>query len=174
MMPDRSERPRFHMLRLRSAVAPSTLVVIVSLVLAGAASVADAAKKAPADKTPPGSLLTTAQLRDCVTQKDLLHKQTDAALKDKADIAADKAEIERSGTALNELTAALDRTSAEAVDAYNAKVDVRDKLIDSYQAKVTAYNKEAEDVKATKEAYEKSCVDRRYDERDLKDLQRKK
>jgi hypothetical protein len=29
-------------------------------------------------------------------------------------------------------------------------------------------------VITTKEAYEKACVDRRYDERDLNDLQKKK
>ena len=69
---------------------------------------------------------------------------------------------------------ALDRTSDVAVDAYNAKVEQRDKLIDTYQSRVTAYNVKAEQVKATKESYEKTCENRRYDERDLNDIKRKK
>ena len=89
-------------------------------------------------------------------------------------IAAEKAEIDRTGTSLAEAQApTLDRTNAEAVDAYNAKVE-RDKRIETYQAKVAEYNKEAEGVLATKDAYAKACENRRYDDRDLNDLQRKK
>ena len=65
-------------------------------------------------------------------------------------------------------------TSEVAVNAYNAKVDQRDKLIESYQNRVTAYNTKADTVKATKEGYEKQCENQRYDERDLNDLKRKK
>ena len=119
-------------------------------------------------------ILTPAQLQQCVNQKERLQAQTDDALKDKAAIEADKAEIERSGTSLAEELTTLDRTSDAAVNAYNAKVEQRDKLIDGYQARVAAYNVKAEAVKSTKDGYEKSCENRRYDERDLNDIKRKK
>jgi len=133
-----------------------------------------APKPAPAAAPAKSPILTPAQLQECVNQRERLHAQTDDALKDKAQIEADKAEIGRMGTSLSDELAALDRTSDVAVDAYNAKVEQRDKLIDTYQNRVTAYNVKAEQVKATKESYEKSCENRRYDERDLNDIKRKK
>ena len=126
---------------------------------------------APQAKTP---LLSPAQLQACVGHKERLHAQTDDALKDKATIEAEKAEIARMGTSLADELPTLDRTSQAAVDAYNAKVGERDKLIDSYQARVAAYNTKADTVKATKESYEKQCENRRYDERDMEDLKRSK
>ena len=155
--------------------------VLPLILLAGMAVLpaAEAADKPPAKasttpaaaKTP---ILTPAQLQACISHRERLHAQTDDALKDKATIEAEKAEIARLGTSLAEEMTTLDKTSETAVDAYNAKVGERDKLIDSYQARVTAYNTKAETVKATKESYEKSCENRRYDERDLEDLKRKK
>jgi hypothetical protein len=114
------------------------------------------------------------QLRDCVAQEQRKTKATDAALKAKAEIAADKAEIDRSGTALAQESGTLDRTSEDAVDAFNAKVDERNKRIEAYEAKVAAYNKDTEAIQTMDEAYNKSCANRRYDDRDLADIQRKK
>jgi hypothetical protein len=109
-------------------------------------------RQRPAAK--PDAILTPAQLQECVNQKERLQAQTDDALKDKAAIEADKAEIARIGTSLAEERATVDRTSEAAVDAYNAKVEQRDKLIATYQSRVTAYNLKAEAVKATKDGYE--------------------
>lgn len=148
--------------------------LLAVLVAASGAGAAQPARKEAAAAPAGSPLLTPAQLRECMVQKGRLHSQTDDALKDKAAIEADKAEIGRIGTSLGEQLATLDRTSAEAVDAHNAKVEERDRLIDGYQAKVTTYNVKAEEVKATKEGYEKSCERRRYDERDLSELKRKK
>jgi hypothetical protein len=155
---------------------PLSLVLLAGL---AALPAAHAAEKAPAraasvPAAKPGALLTPAQLQECVNRKERLQAQTDDALKDKAAIEADKAEIARSGTSLAEELTALDRTSEAAVDAYNAKVEQRDKLIDTYQARVTAYNRKAETVKATQDGYEETCGNRRYDERDLNDIKRKK
>ncbi len=149
------------------------LFLIAFVFLAGSVHAADArpAAGASAPRTP---ILTPNQLRDCVAQKERLHAQTDDALKDKAAIEALKAEITSAGTSLGEQVATLDKTSAEAVDAYNTRVEARDKLIDGYQAKVNAYNVKAEAVKATKDSYEKTCELRRFDERDLNDIKRKK
>jgi hypothetical protein len=154
-------------------------LLLVLALLSGAALPGPSFAQKPSSKPtastgPKDSILTPAQLQECVKQKERLHVQTDDALKDKAQIEADKAEIGRLGTSLSEELATIDRSSEAAVDAYNARVDQRDKLIDSYQSRVTAYNAKAEQVKATKEGYEKACENRRYDERDLNDLKRKK
>lgn len=152
----------------------SSLLLVASVLLAGAVHAADAVRTAAGASAPRTPLLTPSQLRDCIAQKERLHAQTDDALKDKVAVEAMKTEITSSGNALAEQVATLDKTSAEQVDAYNAKVEVRDKLIDGYQAKVDAYNVKAEAVKTTKDNYEKTCETRRYDERDLNDIKRKK
>ena len=139
--------------------------------VAGAAEKAKPAASAPSART---RLMTPAELRDCNAQETRVLAQTDEAQKEKASIEADKNEIARVGTSLGEEIATLDKTSAEAVAAYNAKVEARDKLIDNYQARVTAFNQKAESVNATRDAYAKACDKRRYDERDLNDIKRKK
>ena len=50
----------------------------------------------------------------------------------------------------------------------------RNEKVEAYRAKAEAYNVAADAVLAGKDAYDKACVDRRYDERDLSDLQKKK
>lgn len=148
-------------------------LIVAALAFVGSAQAAEKARSVAAAKAN-DRVLTPAQLRECVTQKEQLRGQTDTALKAKAELGAEKAEIERSGSALADALAALDRTSAEAVAAHNAKVDERSALIASYQTKVDTYNGRAEAVQAARESYDKACESRRYDERDLNDLQRKK
>jgi hypothetical protein len=156
---------------------PSALRVVfvataLAVLLVGGAGAADKSKAAATKKS--DAVLTPEQLRDCLDKEARKNKATDAALKAKADIAADKAMIDRSGTALGEEATTLDRTSEDAVNAYNAKIDERDKQIAAYEAKVAAYNKDAADVQALSDAYAKSCSNRRYDDRDLSDIQRNK
>jgi uncharacterized coiled-coil DUF342 family protein len=131
-------------------------------------------KKGAPPAAPKTAILTPAQLRDCLAQKDKLAKDTDAAVKAKAAVAADKAEVDSSGKALEEEATTLDRTSEEAVAAYNAKIIERNGKVDAFRAKAEAYNVDAENVLAAKDSYEKACANRRYDERDLNDLQKKK
>lgn len=148
-------------------------VVLFAALVVPAAHAADK-KSAPPPLAPKTAILTPAQLRDCLTQKEKLAKDTDAAVKAKAAVAADKAEIDSTGAALEEEAATLDRTSEEAVAAYNAKVIERNGRVDAFKSKAAAYNADAEAVLAAKDAYEKACANRRYDDRDLNDLRRKK
>jgi hypothetical protein len=154
------------------------LILLAGLAAIPVAHAADkpTAKSAakPAAAAPRTPLLSPEQLQACVSHKEKLQAQTDDALKDKATIETEKAEIARMGTSLAEELPTLDRTSQVAVDAYNAKVGERDKLIDSYQTRVAAYNAKADAVTTTKESYEKQCENRRYDERDMDDLKRSK
>ena len=165
----------------RVMAAPNTFlpplvlaIVAVSAALPAPSFAQKTAPKSTASTGPKDSILTPAQLQECLKQKERLHAQTDEALKDKAQIEAEKAEIGRLGASLSDEVGTIDRSSEDAVAAYNAKVDQLDKLIDAYQNRVTAYNAKAEQVKATKDSYEKACENRRYDERDLNDLKRKK
>ena len=170
----------------RSASLARVAAIGALLALAFGAPCASAAdKKAAAPKTP---LLTPAQLRDCLAQKDKLANDTEAALKSKAALDGEKAaidasdaEIDSSGAKLAEEAGTLDRTNVDAVNAYNARVqqrqaliDARQAKIDAYQTKLEAYNGEARAVLASKEAHDRNCANRRYDQRDLDDLQRKK
>ena len=162
--PNRSGAPR-------AAVAAVLLAALLAPAAHGADKKAAPPATAPAPKT---AILTPEQLRDCMAQKEKLGKDTDAVVKAKAAVAADKAEIDSTGAALNEQATTLDRTNADAVAAFNAKVLERNGRIDAYQARVAAYNADAETVLSAKEAYEKACANRRYDDRDLSEAQKKK
>jgi hypothetical protein len=150
---------------LRAALAAAALCA-----LAGAAGAADKSKPA----TKPDAIMTPAQLKDCLDKQQRRDKATDAALKTKSEINAEKAAIDKSGTELSDAATTLDKTSEDAVNAYNDKVDERNKQIEAYEAKVAAYNKDTEGVRALGDEYAKSCANRRYDDRDLADIQRKK
>ena len=171
------------MIALRSAVQPmkhhvkpatALHAALVAIALCAPAVGALAADKAKPAATKPDAILTPAQLKDCLDKQQRRDKAIDAALKTKSEIAADKAAIDKSATELKEAATTIDKTSEDAVNAYNAKVDERSKRIEAYEAKVAAYNKDAENVHVLGDEYEKSCVNRRYDQRDLSDIQRKK
>jgi len=147
--------------------------LLLTALLAPAAHGADK-KAAPPPAAPKTPLLTQEQLRDCLAQKDKVAKETEAAVKSRAEVDAQKAEIDSSGKALADEATTLDRTSQDAVTAYNAKVVERNAKVDAYKAKAEAYNVEADRVLATKDTYEKACANRRYDDRDLSDVQKKK
>ena len=113
-----------------------------------------------------GAFLTRDQLRDCMAQQAKV-KQTSAemlALQDKLN--ADQAEIGKSGEALKADFEALDRTSPEAVNAYNEGVAARGRKIDEFQRQVEQFNARVEPVRVEREAFSKACENRRYFEDD--------
>jgi len=160
--------------RLAASLLAAVVVFGAGALLVLPAHAADKPSATPAAKSNPDAILTQAQLRECMAQKDRLRAESDAAVKSKAAIDALKAEIASSGSALADEAASLDRSKADVVAAYNAKVEARNAQVDSFKAKADAYNKDVEGMQATQEAYAKSCENRRYDDRDLSDLQKKK
>jgi len=113
-----------------------------------------------------GAFLTKNQLRDCIAQQAKV-KQTSAdmqAMQDKLN--ADKADIGKTGETLKADLEALDRTSPEAVSAYNERAVARDKRIDEYQQQVDQFNGRVDAVRAEREAFSKACENRRYFEDD--------
>ena len=111
-------------------------------------------------------LMTREELRDCMTREARVRSQTDATLQAQTELDAQKAEIARQDQAVKDELPTLDRTSAEAVNAYNAKVQARDKLIDDYNARGPAFNAGAEALQNERAAYAKACDKRRFDEAD--------
>ncbi len=154
-----------------------TRALLASIVFTAASAPVGAAEKARAATAPTPAeqrVLSPAQLKDCNDQEARVQALTNAAMKSKAEIAAEKAEIDRTGTAITGDLATLDRTSADAVDAHNAKAEMRDKRIDAYQARVAAFNTDADGLQEKRAAYVKACDRRRYDERDLPTQPKKK
>jgi hypothetical protein len=113
-----------------------------------------------------GPFLTKAQLRDCLNQQVKVRQQQNDLTAAQDKLNADKAEIGRRGDALKTQLETLDRTSPDAVNAYNEQAGARDKMIDDYQAQVTLFNGRVDAAKAEREAYTKACENRRYFEDD--------
>lgn len=156
------------------AAMPRTAALSITLLMlwagAGLADAADKPRVGGFGQAKGGPLLTRAQLRDCLTQQDRVKAQGDEALKLRTRIEAEQADLVARGAQLKEQLAALDRSSQEAVDAYNAQAAERDKAIDALEERTTAYNARVEALQAEKATFAKACDNRRYDERDETDI----
>lgn len=142
-------------------------VIALVLLAACAAQAADKPREAAFGKGKgSGAFLNREQLRACLSQQARMTQQDADLLKEQAALADVKTVIAQLGDALKAQLGALDRTSAEAVAAYNGEAQARDKMIDDYEARVTQYNSRVEAGKAEREAFAKSCDNRRYFEDD--------
>ena len=161
---------------LRLALLAVTLA-LPGVLAAQTATPTPKAKAAPVKRDPTrpdgDKLLTPAQLKACVQQRDAMFAQTDAVQKEKQALDSEKAELQQLGTAIEGDRAAVDTTSAEAVDALNQRIEARNARVDAWQARVDAYNGRAERARTLRAEYEQACEQRRYDERDLTDIKRK-
>ena len=161
---------------LRSAGLGLALIVVSSL---GFAQTAPQKSKPPAAgskalATPSDRVLTPAQLRDCLDQQTRVESDAKEADREREAIESLKGSLKTSGTALDESLAGLDRADPVAVDGYNARVKEREEKIGSYESRVAAYNGRVDGIRGTREAFSKTCGNRRYDVRDLDDLNRTK
>ncbi len=150
---------------LRPAIAMRRILTLLAASFTFTAALAADPPKpaAPTKKTP---LMTREELRDCMARQDRVRSQTDATLQAKTELDAQKAEIARQEQAVKDELPTLDRTSADAVNAYNAKVQAREKLIDDYNARGQAFNASVEALQNERTAYAKTCDNRRFDEVD--------
>ena len=158
---------------------PNTRFLVAAVAVAALSSLtsaqaADKPRAASAPAAKKDAIMTPAQLRECLSQKETLDQRNAAALKSKADIVALKAELDRTAAENAEAQTTLDRTKKEDVEAFNAKIIARNAMVEDYQAKATAFNTDVENVQGLQESYSKSCSNRRYDDRDLSDIQRSK
>ena len=140
-------------------------LAVMVLLFAAAAQAADKPASFGKGKAT-GPLLSRAQLRECLAQQGRLQTLSADAAKLQAGMAADEAEIKRLDAAHKEKFASLDRTSAEAVVAYNAESQQLDKLIDVYNAGTPAFNAKVDALQAERASFAKDCDNRNYDEKD--------
>ncbi len=157
---------------LREAATTMRSVPLLAFCFFGSAIAADpprsdAPPKAAAAKAPAADkILTPAQLRDCLAQQQKFRQNDADAEKQKEALAAEKAELARLGDALAADLAALDRTDAAEVEAYNQRAQARDARIDAYEASIDRYNSRAAALNADHDAFAKSCNNRRFLEDD--------
>ena len=143
-----------------------SIVFIAALGAAASGIAADKKPKEGAFGTGKGAFLTKAQLKDCMTQQARV-KQAQAELTAAQDkLNTDKLNIGVLGEGLKAELETLDRTSPDAVAAYNAKAESRDKMIDAYQEQVSQFNAKVDAANADRDGWTKSCENRRYFEDD--------
>lgn len=113
-----------------------------------------------------GPLLSRAELRDCMARQDQVRGLGTETVAMQAALDQEKAAIAALGAGLKEKMAALDRTNAEAVDAYNLQALDFDKRVDGYNSRTPAFNAKADALKNERDAFAKACENRRFDEKD--------
>lgn len=121
-----------------------------------------------------GALLTKAELRECLAIEARVVGGADAAARDRAQLEKEKAELMRQGEVLKAELETLDRTSAEAVDGYNARAQARDKAIDAFEARSDAFNVRVAAIDADRATFRQRCDNRRFDQADEEALRKGK
>jgi hypothetical protein len=111
-------------------------------------------------------LLTRGELRDCMAAQERVRQLGDGIVAAQAALNKEKAEIAHGGAALAEQLDTLDRTSADAVNAYNASAQAHDRRIDAYNAQTPVFNAKVEALKDARTKFAGSCENRDFDEKD--------
>jgi len=124
------------------------------------------AEKPAAKTVGTGPLLTRAELRECMAQQDRNRSDATTLEAEAAKVTEEKARLIAQGDELKQQLAALDRTSAEAVDKYNAQAAARDAAVDAFNTRSSDFNNRVEAAQKVRAAYTKACENRSYDERD--------
>ncbi len=140
---------------------------------APAKAAAKSAPAAPAEKLSSfgnaagsGKLLTRDELRACFKERDELaarRVQIDAEQKRNE---AERTDLLSAGEALKAELGALDRSSGDAVDAYNLRAKNRDEAVDAYNTRQRKLVADAEKLTDTQSLWKSECGDRRYREDD--------
>jgi hypothetical protein len=113
-----------------------------------------------------GPLLTRAELRECLALQERVRSGSEVAARDREQIDKDKAELIRQGDELKADLEKLDRTSAEAIEQYRARVVARDKAIDVLDARTAEFNTRIGKLNADRSTFTQRCDNRRFDELD--------
>ena len=144
--------------------------IAFSLTLALAGSFAAAADKPRTGSFGKGKtsapLLTRAELRECLKVQERVRLLGEDIVLAQAALDKEKAAVAEATRLLSEQLAALDRTSAEAVNAYNADALAHDKRIDAYNAQTPGFNAKVEALQGVRAQFAKSCENRDFDEKD--------
>lgn len=128
-----------------------------------------AASSASAPKPPAADLpvMTRNELRACLKQRGELQAERESVLREQRQRDEEKASIQAEADALKQALAGLDRSSADAVQAYNTRADANDQRVDRYNAGNAEFNARAATLEQHRADYAQRCAGRRYNEDDL-------
>lgn len=111
-------------------------------------------------------LLTRDELRQCMNEQDRIKKEGADLAQAQARMDGERSEIERMGTELEADKAKVDVSDEAAVNAYNARVRQRTKLVEEYRAAAPVFNARVDKLAEDRKAYAAGCADRRFFEDD--------
>lgn len=109
-----------------------------------------------------GPMLTKDELRQCLAEQDRMKQETADVVATQKKLAADRAEIDRVSKELDADRPNVDVSNKDAVDAFNARLQAKAKLVADYQAAAPAFNARVDKLDADEKAFTKNCRDRRY------------
>lgn len=109
-----------------------------------------------------GAFLTKDELRQCLAEQDRMKQETADVVAAQKKLAADRAEIDRVSAELDADRPKVDVSNKEAVDAFNARLQAKNKLVADYQAAAPAFNQRVDKLDADDKAFTKNCKERRY------------
>jgi hypothetical protein len=115
---------------------------------------------------PQGKTLSRSQLRECLQLQDDLEAKGEAAVKGRADLDAAKAEFDRFEAQLQSERGSVNASDKAAVDAYNAKLDQRKRMVADYEARRPQVQQQTERFNALRQEWKAECENRPYREAD--------
>ena len=134
------------------------------------ASKEKAARIANSDRTSSGKkggkLLTREELSACMATQAKLKKDREALGQREKPLDREKAEIVAEGESIKAARETLDRTSEEAIQAFNQRVLDNDARVDDYNKRNAALKADATAWQAASDQWKTQCGDRRYREDD--------
>ncbi len=113
-----------------------------------------------------GKLLTREELRACMATQAKLKRDREALGQREKPLDREKAEIVAEGESIKAARETLDRTSEEAIQAFNQRVLDNDARVDDYNKRNAALKADATAWQAASDQWKTQCGDRRYREDD--------
>lgn len=112
--------------------------------------------------TASGPVMTKDELRQCIAEQDRLKQETADVVATQKKLAADRAEIDRVSAALDADRPNVDVSNKDAVEAFNARLQAKGKLVADYQAAAPAFNARVDKLDADDKTFTTNCRDRKY------------
>lgn len=113
-----------------------------------------------------GPMLSRTELRECLSLQERVRGGSESAGREREQIDKEKAELIRQGDELKAELDKLDRTNAEAIEQYRARLVARDKAIDALDARTAEFNTRIAALNADRGAFAQRCDNRRFDQVD--------
>lgn len=110
--------------------------------------------------------LTREELRQCLNEQERIKKEGTDLAQLQTTMDGQRGEIDRTGTELETDKAKVDVSDEAAVNAYNARVRQRTKLVEEYRAAAPLFNARVDKLGEDRKAYASGCADRRFFEED--------